>query len=124
MLKDEIKYKIRKRRTMPTAETIKIQDKEFTARTLTVRQMVDIFENAEKKTPDLIDHLFDEGINSQVFYKSLQITLDDIGDLSPEEIPELMGAVARVNPSWAGMEKRLREAQKVMLKTLKGSPAV
>jgi hypothetical protein len=103
---------------MATAEVVKIRDREFTARTLTVKDVIDVFDSSEERKLDVLDHLFEDGLDSQFFYKSLQISINDIVDLTPEEVKTLMEAVARVNPTYAGMEKRLKIRLKELRKTL------
>jgi hypothetical protein len=109
---------------MANAEVVKIGEKEFTARTLSVKDVIDVFDSSEKRKLDVIDHLFEDGLDSQFFYKALQISIDDVSNLTPEEVKTLMEAVARVNPTYAGMEKRLKNRLAELRKTLSAPAAV
>jgi hypothetical protein len=102
---------------MTKTETMEIAGREFTAKSLSIGEIDNILKEVENMTPDLIDHLFEDGIDSSIFYRSLEITIDDIGDLSLDEVGELMSMVARVNPQYARMEKRFRSRLREMLNT-------
>jgi hypothetical protein len=105
---------------MVKTETMEIAGREFTAKSFLVGEIVNILKEVEDMKPDLIDHLFEDGVDSSVFYKSLGITIDDIGDLTPEEVGELMSMVVRVNPRYAGMEKRFKSQFRELLNTAAG----
>lgn len=94
---------------MARSETVTINDRKFTATCLTVGQVRDILVQVEEKDyrPGLIDRLFEDGLPEPAFYLSLGITEEDIGDLVPEQVKELMEAVAASNPTYADMEKRM-----------------
>lgn len=113
---------------MAQTETIKLHGKRFTATKLTVKQIRDVLEEVESKDyrPGLIDRLFVDSIPQPAFLSSLGVELDELDELSPEEVKELMEAVATVNPTYADMEKRMSakpvggEQLDGLQKTLKG----
>jgi hypothetical protein len=105
---------------MGKTETKQIAGRDFTAKSLLMGELVDILNEVENEKPNIIDHLFEDGIDSTVFYRSLGITIDDIGDLSPEQVGELMEIVAIVNPHYAGMEKRFRSRLREVMNTALG----
>lgn len=119
---------------MATTEKVTIGETEFTARRLTVKQILDIMdanaasqeqapegeteeqkEKRRQKTEkanrelNVIGMLFEDCLDPRAFYASLQVRYKDICHLDPEEIQELMEAVGKANPTYAGMEKRLKE---------------
>jgi hypothetical protein len=108
---------------MPTTESLTINGREFIARALTVKQIIELTESSEKKEFDLINHLFEDGLDARAFYLSLKIKQKDIDGLYPEDVKKLMEAVARVNPAYAGMEKRLRMRLAELRKTLSAPAA-
>lgn len=93
---------------MAISETVIINDTKFTARRMTVREIREINEQLEagaKQT--ILDLLFEDGLPSPSVLKSLDVELEALDNLEPEQIKELMEAVAKVNPIYAAMEKRL-----------------
>jgi hypothetical protein len=109
---------------MPTAEIVKIGEVEYTARTLAVKDVIAIFEQADGKKADVIDLLFEDGLDSTAFYVSLGIGREAIEGLTPEDVKILMEAVAKANPTYAGMERRLRARQAELRKILSAPAAV
>ncbi len=94
---------------MAQSETVTIGEKKFTATVLTVKQVREVLQQVEAKDykAGLIDMLFEDGLPEPAFYAALGIEETDIEELTPEDVKELMEAVAKVNPSYAGMEKRM-----------------
>lgn len=94
---------------MAQSETVTIGKKKFTATVLTVRQVRDVLDEVEDEEyrAGLIDRLFVDGIPQPAFLASLGVELDELDNLTPEDIKTLMEAVAKVNPTYAGMEKRM-----------------
>ncbi len=94
---------------MAQSETVTVGGKKFTATVLTVKQVREVLQQVEAKNykPGLIDKLFEDGLPEPAFYAALSIKETDIEELTPEDVKELMEAVAKVNPSYAGMEKRM-----------------
>lgn len=95
---------------MARTETLTFGDKKFTARVLSMREIRDIVKEVESPDyrKDLIDNMFEDGLPSPAFYCALDCTEDDIVELKdPEQVKELMEAVAKINPIYAGMERRM-----------------
>jgi hypothetical protein len=84
---------------MAKTETMEIAGREFSAKSLSVGDVIDVLKEMENKTPDVLDYLFEDGINLTFFYRALGITRDDIDNLYPEEVGELMKMVGKANPS-------------------------
>jgi hypothetical protein len=135
---------------MPKLEEIKIGEKTFIARSLTVNQVLNVIDPpretdlpidptveitdeekrrreeaaAEKARKELerniIRMLFVDAPDPRAFYSSLQIGYDDIKDLTPEDVKLLMEAVARVNPHYAEMDRALRNRLEDFRKILSG----
>lgn len=114
---------------MAQSETVKIGTKKFTATVLTVRQVRDVLEEVESDDykAGLIDRLFVDGIPQPAFLASLNVELDELDELTPEDIKQLMEAVAKVNPTYAGMEKRMSandESLEKLQSTLNGLASI
>lgn len=94
---------------MARSETVTIADRKFTATCLTVAQVRDVLDQVEAKDyrSGLIDRIFEDGLPEPAFYLSLGIKEKDIEDLVPEQVKDLMEAVAAANPTYADMEKRM-----------------
>ncbi len=93
---------------MATSETIKIADQSFTAVPLTVKQIREVIEWREADSPfSVIDLLFKDGLPSKAMLMSLSVTEEEIEEFLPEQVQELMEAVAKANPTYADMEKRM-----------------
>lgn len=110
---------------MAASETLKIRGHEFTARALTMAELRQVLQDEEKEGRNLsiIDLLFEDGLPAKAFYLSLRLEEDDLDELYPEDIRELMEAVARANPTYAAMEKRLAAEIKHLHASLKDSAA-
>jgi hypothetical protein len=118
---------------MPTKK-ITLRDTEYTARALTVREVFELIDEdrrdreiqdedvptAKSKKKDeakeqrdlelsCIRMLFEDPLDPRAFFLSLGVSFADISHLTPEEIQQLMEVVAEANPTFAGMEKRLRK---------------
>jgi hypothetical protein len=96
-----------------TTETITIRNRKFTAKSFSVGDIIDILKEMGNRNQDVIDLLFEDGIESPFFYRALEVTRDDIDKLDPEEVGELMKVVGRVNPSlyWNGESPQFSPSQ-------------
>lgn len=119
---------------MAISETITINNRQFTARKLTVRDIRNIEEILSpapllpagkpgevaplacpaQYVPNVIDAMFIDGLPSVVLFTSLQVGLDDLDDLLPEQVKELMEAVANINPIYAESLTRLSAIAKTL----------
>ena len=101
---------------MARSETITINDREFIVRKFTVRDIREIEERLTKgEAFTIIDAMFPEGLPSAVLFKSLQVGIDDLDELLPEDIKQLMEAVAELNPTYAdSLIKRVSAAKEIM----------
>lgn len=107
---------------MAVAEQVTIKGKTYTAKRLTVKDIREIsseLEGGAKQT--VIDQLFEDALPSPAFFRSLGVYIDDLDELDPEEIRELMEAVAKANPTYAAMEKRMAARIHQLLNNSTGS---
>lgn len=106
---------------MAASETVTIKGTEYIARPLTMLEIRNVMEEVEDKKRDLslVDLLFEDGIPSPAFFRSLRIDEKEIDNLYPEQVKELMEAVAAANPIYAAMEKRVAAGLEQLQENLK-----
>lgn len=93
---------------MRKEKAFKIGDKKFTARELTVKQIVQITDSLGKdmEVGD-IDMLFPDRLPSSALAMSLDVALEDLAEYAPSEIELMIDAVEEINPTFAGLLQRL-----------------
>ena len=93
---------------MRKEKPFKIGDKKFTARELTVKQIVQITDSLGKDTEiGDIDMLFPDRLPSSALAMSLEITIEDLAEYAPSEIEAMITEAEAVNPTFAGLLQRL-----------------
>lgn len=83
---------------MRLEHTVKIDDKEFVARELTVRQVETMLTGIDGTRPvSQAELLVDSVIPIEAVILSTGISAETMGDFAPSELQEIWGAVERVN---------------------------
>jgi len=86
----------------------KIGDKKFTARELTVREIVQITDSLKEDAEiSDIDMLFPDRFPSSALAVSLGMTIEELAEYAPSEIEAMIDAAEEVNPTFAGLMQRL-----------------
>lgn len=102
---------------MRKEKAFKIDDKEFFARELTVKEITQITDALG--SPDLeindIDMLFPDRIPSSALLLSLKMTRKKIAEYSPSEIEIMISSVEEINPTFAGLMQRLASVGRQVL---------
>ena len=96
---------------MGKIRNFKIEETEYIARELTVKQIretLDELESGEYET-DMIDLLFPDRVPSTVVSKSLGMSPEELAakDFPPAVVEKIISEVEEVNPFFAGLIQRL-----------------
>jgi hypothetical protein len=109
---------------MRKQKTFKVRDKELTAYELTVKEIMQIIESLDNPELDDLDLLFPDRLPSAALFASMKMTKAKIAKYTVSELELMYDAVEEINPTFAGLIKRLANIGREVLSAKSDEPAV